>query len=187
VLLAAIVLVAAAIGGALLSERPPDGGGSASPTASADPSPSAAPLPAGWSRYEDPEGWSVGVPPEYVRTDYRGQVQLRDEARRWTLRLDVRPEGGGPAATMTGLAAAYAAQLEDYEQVRLEPVTYRGGTAVELEFTWYAQVALQVVNRAFGDEAGERVYTAYWQTNARDFEDSEQAFEQIMETFEPAG
>jgi len=187
VLLAAIVLVAAAIGGYVVSERDPGADGSASPGPTAAPSPSAGALPEGWTRYEDPEGWSVGVPPEYVRSDYRGQVQLRDEARRWTLRLDVRPAGGGPAATMTGLAAAYAAQLEDYDQVRLEPVSYRGGTAVELEFTWFAQVALQVVNRAFEDEAGERLYTAYWQTNARDFEESRQAFEQVMETFAPAG
>jgi hypothetical protein len=181
------VLVAAAIGGVLLSERRPDGGASASPTASPTPSPSAAALPEGWTRYEDPEGWSVGVPPEYVRTDRRGQVQLRDEQRRRTLRLDVVETTDGAAATLTGLSRAYASQLARYQELRLEPVVYRDRTAVELEFTYVDGTALHVVDRAFEDEAGERVYTAYWQTNERDFSDSLPVFEQVMDTFEPAG
>jgi hypothetical protein len=187
VLLAAIVLVAAAIGGYVVSERDPGADGSASPTASPTPSPSAAALPEGWTRYEDPEGWSVGVPPEYVRTDRRGQVQLRDEQRRRTLRLDVVETTDGAAATLTGLSRAYASQLARYQELRLEPVVYRDRTAVELEFTYVDGTALHVVDRAFEDEAGERVYTAYWQTNERDFSDSLPVFEQVMDTFEPAG
>ena len=183
-LLVAIVLVATAIGGYLLSQREPGDERTASTSPSADPSPTVAPLPEGWTRYEDPEGWSVGVPPGFVRSDRSGQVQLRDEERRRTLRLDVVRSTDGPAATLTRLSSAYASQLEAYEQVRLEPVTFRDGTAVELEFTWFSQTELQVLDRAFEDEAGEQVYTAYWQTNARDFPESLPVLEQILETFQ---
>jgi hypothetical protein len=185
VLLAAILLVATAIGAYLVSQREPEDGRTATPSVSAAPSPSEPALPAGWTRYEDPEGWSVGVPPGYVRSDYRGQVQIRNEDQRRTLRLDVVPAGDGAAARLTSLSGAYASALERYQQQRLEPVTYRDGTAVELEFTWYSQTELQVVNRAFEDDAG-RVYTAYWQTNARDFQDSLPVFGQVMDTFQPA-
>jgi hypothetical protein len=185
VLLAAIVLVAGAIGAYLLSQPDEDANRTGSPSVSAAPSPSAAALPEGWTRYEDPEGWSVGVPPDYVRSDYRGQVQIRNEDQRRTLRLDVVPAGDGAAARLTSLSGAYASALARYDQLRLEPVTYRDGTAVELEFTWYSQTGLQVVNRAFEDDAG-RVYTAYWQTNARDFQDSLPVFQQVMDTFQPA-
>jgi hypothetical protein len=187
VLLTAIVLVAGAIGAYLLSQQEPGPERSASPSPSAAPSPTAPALPAGWTSYEDPEGWSVGVPPGYVRSDYRGQVQLRNQEQRRTLRIDTRPAEETPGSIMAGLAAAYASQLQDYSQVRLEPITYRDGTAVELEFTWFQQTELQVLNRAFDDDAGEQVYTAYWQTNERDFEASRPVFEQVMETFEPAG
>jgi hypothetical protein len=186
VLLAAILAVATAIGAYLLSQREPEKGRTAAPSVSAAPSPSAPALPEGWTRYEDPEGWSVAVPPGYVRSDYRGQVQLRNQEQRRSLRIDARPADDGPAATLTALSSAYASQLRDYQQIRLEPVTYRAGTAVELEFTYYDRTGLRVVNRAFENDAGTQVYTAYWQTNAKDFEASRPVFDEVMETFEPA-
>ena len=187
VLLAAILVVAGAIGAYLVSAREPGTRTTTSASPSAAPSPTSAPLPEGWTRYEDAAGWSVGVPPGYVSSDYRDQVQLRNQEQRRTLRVDALPAGQTPGTVLTGLAGAYASQLDDYSQVRLEPITYRGGTAVELEFTWFAETELQVVNRAFEADADERVYTAYWQTNARDFAASLPVFEQMMETFQPAG
>lgn len=192
VLLAAIVLVAVAIGAYLLAGGSPAGSPTAQPSAVAAPSPSPSPtatapaVPAGWTRYEDEqEGWTVGVPPGYARSERNGQVQFRNEELRRTLRIEAGQPRGEPVQVLERFSRALDDQLRDYERIRLDPVTYLGQPAAELEFTFYDQVDLRVLNRTFVGEAGEQAYSLYWQTNARDFDEARPVFDQVLETFRP--
>ena len=125
----------------------------------------------------------------------------RDEA--FTDQLDLRRGGSigvglsvplfdrGSAARATEQALArlspsLAGSLAQYEQLRLEPVDYRGLDAADLEFTYVDQVELRVLDRAVVAEDG-RTYYLYWQVNASDWQDALPVFEQMLETFQPAG
>ncbi|MCY7365209.1 MAG: hypothetical protein LH469_07875 [Frankiaceae bacterium] len=178
------VLAALAPGGC--DYAPPAAVGS-SPSASASADPAAA-LPDGWTRLEAEQGWSIGVPPGFVRSTYRGsQVQLRDPEARRTLRVDVQTTAdGGAEQALSRLSPQLGSQLADYEELRLEAVDYRGLDAADLEFTYVDQTELRVLDRAVVAEDG-RTYYLYWQVNASDWQDALPVFEQMLETFVPAG
>ncbi len=182
-------LVAAGAAGYLVTDR---GGGvtppvtaspSASPSASAEP----AALPAGWTSYTDPEeGWTVGVPPGYDRTSYRGtQVQLRDARARFTLRVDWSDD---PAPSALGAWKAFSPQLagvlRGYDERRLEKVDFQGLDAADLEFTYTDSGAdLHVLDRTFVSADGAQAVALYWQVNDEDYDASLALFEQIAATF----
>jgi hypothetical protein len=127
-LLAALGLVAA-----LVLDRSGTGPLSAlggdDPSASAEPSAGPAALPAGWTRYEEPdEGWSIGVPPGYEQSTYREtQVQLRDPKTRRTLRIDFSDDPA-PSALQAweAFSPQLATRLGDYEELRVEKVEFQG-------------------------------------------------------------
>ena len=167
-----------ALGGDPAASEPADAG-----------DPSAAPLPEGWGRYEDPAGWSVGVPPGWVRTTYRDtQVQLRDPDTRRTLRIDVRPAGStSPLEAFAALSPQLAAQLASYAELRLESVDLGddapGEDPAELEFTYFDETGLHVVDRGFTTSAGDRV-ALYWQVPEQGFDDSLPELDEITATFD---
>ena len=189
----AIVLLAAALAGYVLTgpwpREPQDP--TAQPSAAATGGPATPPaqpgaLPAGWTRYEDPQdGWSVGVPPGYVRSDRNGQVQFRNDEQRRTLRIDAEPPRGEPLEVWEQFSRSLAGTLRDYQEVRLEAAEYRGLPAADLEFTFFDQTDLRVLDRTFVDAAGDRAYSLYWQTNARDWDEALPVFRQLLETFQP--
>ena len=192
VLMAVVLLVAVgALGFALSGD--PDGtpGPGSSPGRSAAPStePSQPPiaLPAGWTQYTDPqEGWSIGVPPGYERSTRGELVQFRDDQTRRTLRIDYST---GP--TQSALAAwqafspQLAGRLADYKELRVEKVDYKGLDAADLEFTYFDQTGLHVLDRTFISTSGEESFALYWQVPAEDWAASVPLFEQIAATFLP--
>ena len=189
VLLLAIALVAGAIVTYVLS-RPPvdDDEPAAGPSAgaSATPGQQAGALPEGWTRYQDPtEGWSIGVPPGYERSERNGQVQFRSDEQRRTLRIDASPASGEPLEVFAALSQALERSLTDYRQLRLEAVEHRGRPAAELEFTFFDETELHVLDRTFHDESGSQAYALYWQTREQDWADARPVFDQLLETFEP--
>ena len=135
-LLLALALVAAAgVAGAVLAGRDggtgTDAGPSAGPSASTATDPVA--LPAGWTTYtDDSGGWSVGVPPGFVQSVRRGQVQFRDDERRRTLRISTATVDQDPVAASRALSASLRSSLADYDELGVEPV--EGGA--DLGFTY---------------------------------------------------
>ena len=190
-----LAVVGAVAAGATLADRPPagatpgtrSGGPGAAPADPAASAAAAAPLPPGWSRYAEPEeGWSIGVPPGFERTTYRGtQVQLRDGGTRRTLRVDWSDDPS-PSALVAWqeYSPQLARVLRDYEQVRLEQVDFQGLDAADLEFTYTAdQADLHVLDRTVVAEGGGRAVALYWQVRERDYVDSLAQFEQMAATF----
>lgn len=194
VLAGLVVLLAAAVVALVVVLDPgggdePPGAATSSPSASASASadPGAA-LPDGWTRFEAEQGWSIGVPPGYVRSTYRGsQVQLRDPEARRTLRVDVQSSGdGGAEQALARLSPQLGASLGGYQQLRLEPAEFGDLDAADLEFTYFDQTDLRVLDRALVAEDG-RTYFLYWQVNAADWQAALPVFEQMVQTFVPAG
>ncbi len=192
-LVVGLVLLAAAVVALVVALDP--GGSDDAPPVAVGPSPSAAAsadpataLPEGWTRLEAEQGWSIGVPPGFVRSTYRGsQVQLRDPDARRTLRVDVQAAAdGGAEQALSRLSPQLGSQLDDYQELRLEAADYRDLDAADLEFTYVDQTELRVLDRAVVAEDG-RTYYLYWQVNASDWQDALPVFEQMLETFIPAG
>jgi hypothetical protein len=171
-----VLVLALAAPGTLSALDPRDA--KAEPAASAGP----AALPQGWVRYKDPDGWSVGVPAGYVQSDRGGQVQLRDEKTRRTLRVnDDVSLAGSALATWQAFSPELDGSLERYEELRVEA---RGDSSADLEFTFFDQTQLHVLYRLV--VAGDRGYGLYWQIPESGWADGVQVFEQIAATFQPA-
>jgi serine/threonine protein kinase len=164
-------------------------GGSATPSATAESTVEStpAPVPDGWTRYEDPQGWSVAVPPGYVQSTHRGLVQFKDPETRRTLRVD-QSDDPKPSALQAWqqFSPQLGASLADYQELRLEEVDYKGLDAADLEFTYFDQTQLRVLDRTFVTEDGDEAYALYWQVPASGFEESLPVFEQIAASFTPA-
>ena len=189
VLLGVLLLAGVAIAAALLR---PGGGGLGALTPGGDPSPSAsagtAELPDGWTRYVDEaEGWSIGVPPGFVQSTYRGtQVQLRDPQARRTLRIDYSTDPGPSALEdWQAFSPQLQASLGQYRELRLEEVDFRGLDAADLEFTYFDQTELRVLDRRVVAEDGDRAFALYWQVRASDWDAALPVFEQMAATFDP--
>jgi hypothetical protein len=173
----------------------PDGSGAPTPSAQSSPSPSGSPtpsaapiaLPAGWTAYTDPaEGWTIGVPPGYERSDRGGLVQFRDDATRRTLRVDFTDDPKPSAlAAWQAYSPQLATALTNYQELRLEQVEYKGLDAADLEFTYEDGTTLRVLDRTFVAADGEEAFALYWQVPAESFEQSLPVFEQIAATFQP--
>ncbi len=143
-------------------------------------------LPDGWTRYEDSEeGWSIGVPPGYERSDRNGQVQFRNDEQRRTLRIEASPPRGEPLEVFEDFSRALEGSLQDYEELRLEPTEYLGQPAADLEFTFFDTTTLHVLDRTFVDESGTQAYALYWQVNQAGWDEARPVFDQLLETFRP--
>jgi len=188
--LAFLLVIGAGVAGALLA-APDDATPGATPSAApSEPAEEPVALPEGWSRYTDEqEGWSIGVPPGFERTDRGAQVQFRDAQARRSLRVDAADD---PAGTALQIWEAFSPQLAnaltDYEQLRLEPAEFGSLDAADLEFTYRDRDSgtdLQVLDRGIVTEDGAQAFALYWQVNQDDFAESLSQFEQIVATFEP--
>jgi hypothetical protein len=157
----------------------------------ADPEPSEEPAeaetPEGWTRYVDEaQGWSVAVPPGYVQTEHRGQVQFKDPDTRRTLRVGHDPSpGDSPLQDWQRFSEQLAAALQQYEELRLEEAEQDGLPAADLEFTYFDQTGLRVVDRRVHAEDGSEAWSLYWQVPEPGFADSLPVFEQVLGSFSP--
>ena len=179
-LVAGVVALALAAGGSYALTRPgPPGARAAGPATSSAPTPT----PAGWTTYTDPAGWTAALPPGWVRSTYKGQVQFRDEVHRRTLRVSSGPAAAGGAVQAWRTASpSYARVLADYRQLRIAPVDYRGLDAADLEFTYTSEAtALHVLDRTV--VTGGTAQVLYWQTGAADFAASLPVFTEIAAAF----
>jgi serine/threonine protein kinase len=162
---------------------------SATPSEPPSPSPSPTPaiaVPAGWTSYTDERGWSIGVPPGFEPGTRNGLVQFRNDDTRRTLRVDYSDEPKQSAlAAWQAASPQFADALTDYQQLRLENVDFKGLDAADLEFTYFDQTKLRVLDRTFITASGEEAFALYWQVRAEDFDAALPLFEQMAATFQP--
>lgn len=190
----AVVLVAAALTGGVALLTGGDGTRQHDSTASpaTDDGELARPegVPADWVPYEHPtQGWALFHPPSFEVSDRGDLKQFRNDQTRYTLRIDYTADPR-PSALQAWQEAspAFARALTNYQQLRLEPVEFRGLDAADLEFTYSDSGAdLRVLDRTFIVERdGDReAFTLYWQVPADRFQQSLSQFEQLAAAFVP--
>ncbi len=155
------------------------------PSQSPSPTPASA-VPAGWTSYTDERGWSIGVPPGFAQGTRNDLVQFRNDDARRTLRVDYSDEPKQSAlAAWQAASPQFAGSLTDYQELRLENVDFKGLDAADLEFTYFDQTTLRVLDRTFITASGEEAFALYWQVRAEDFDAALPVFEQIAATFQP--
>ena len=148
----------------------------AEPDAPAEPETPA--LPEGWTTDTGGPGWTVALPPGYEQTRAGEYVQASTGR---TLRVDSGPGQPDAVADREAQAEDFERRHPSYEEIRIDPVDYRGYEAADWEFTYEG---LHVLNRVFVVDG--RGYSLYLQTPKRDAEGMKADLLAIAERFSPA-
>jgi eukaryotic-like serine/threonine-protein kinase len=178
------------------SAAPTPGQGGPSPGASqqagAPPAPGASgpgPLPAGFTWYHDPTGFSIGVPQGWQVSHQGHLVYVRDPGSGRFLIVDQTSQPKpDPLADWQQQEAARRATYPGYHRIRLEAVRYaQAEKAADWEFTYYyGSVLTHVLNRNILANA-HHAYALYWSTPASEWQSSFHFFRGFAATFRPAG
>jgi len=146
-------------------------------------------LPAGWYRFTNSTGFSIGVPNGWQISHVGHYVYITD------------PDNGGifllidqsdqpkpnPLADWQQQAAARESSYPDYHQIRLESVTYaQAEKAADWEFTYDRNGTLvHILNRNILANA-DHAYALYWSTPESDWNAYYRYFQAFAATFRPA-
>jgi eukaryotic-like serine/threonine-protein kinase len=212
-LAAAIVVIAAVIGIASLSgpghraaapatRKAPPTHSAAQPGTSAPGAASSGPgsapsasgggsgtLPAGFTRYRDPTGFSIGMPAGWQVSHEGHLVYIRDpDGGRFLLIDQSNHPQPDPLADWRQQEAARISTYPGYHRIRLESVRYpQAERAADWEFTYNLNgQPTHVLNRNVLANA-DHAYALYWSTPAGEWDASFHIFRDFAATFRPAG
>jgi len=148
----------------------------------------AAALPAGFHRYRDPTGFSIGVPDNWQISHQGHLVYIRDSHSGEFLIIDQTSHPKpNPLADWRQQEAARAGTYPGYHRIRLRAVRYAPAKrAADWEFTYYDNGQLtHVLNRNILANA-QHAYALYWSTPASVWRSSYHYFLAFARTFRPA-
>jgi eukaryotic-like serine/threonine-protein kinase len=147
------------------------------------------PLPAGFSWYRDPTGFSIGVPQGWQVSHEGHLVYVRDPGSDRFLIIDqtTHPKPD-PLADWRQQQASRRYTYPGYHLIRLQAVRYaQAQRAADWEFTYYYEgQLLHVLNRNILADA-HRAYALYWSTPASQWQAGFRYFRAFAATFRPAG
>jgi eukaryotic-like serine/threonine-protein kinase len=173
------------------ASRPAPAGRTSSPSSAAPPatsSPSAA-LPAGYSRFTNSTGFSIGVPRGWQISHDGHYVYIRDPANSGIfLLIDQSDQPKANAlADWRQQAANRQGTYPGYHLILLQSVRYpQAEQAADWEFTYNRNgVTVQVLNRNILANA-RHAYALYWSTPASDWNAYYHYFQVFAATFRPA-
>ncbi|MFI1754038.1 serine/threonine-protein kinase [Streptomyces sp. NPDC020571] len=164
-----------------------------SPSPSASPSRPGVPVPAGFRRYEAPEGFSVALPGSWRRLDtsrvpdgaYRVVFGASGDPRTLAVTYS-RSAGTDPVAVWRDDVEPGLARSDDYRRIgEIRATTYRGRAAADME--WLAGddgTRVHTFGRGFL-LGGGRSFSLRWTTPAGDWDDTanERALAAFLATF----
>jgi serine/threonine protein kinase len=158
---------------------------SATPGSSSEPGR----LPAGFFRYHDPTGFSIGVPKGWVVSREGHLVYVREPNSGRFLIIDqtTQPKPD-PLADWRQQEAARISTYPGYHRIRLQAVDYaQAERTADWEFTYYQNGQLvHVLNRNILVNA-HHAYALYWSTPASEWDASFHLFRIFAATFRPVG
>lgn len=147
------------------------------------------PLPAGYSWYRDPTGFSIGVPSGWQASHQGHLVYLRDPGSGRFLIIDqtTHPKPD-PLADWQQQQASRRDSYPGYHLIRLQPVRYaQAERAADWEFTYTnGNQPVHVLNRNIL-ASPHHAYALYWSTPASQWQASFHYFRAFAATFRPAG
>src|SRR6476661_7704464 len=173
------------------ASQPASGGRASSPSSaapSATSSPSAA-VPAGYHRFTNSTGFSIGVPRGWQISHDGHYVYIRDPANSGIfLLIDQSDQPKANAlADWRQQAANRQGTYPGYHLILLQPVRYpQAEQAADWEFTYNRNgITVQVLNRNILANA-RHAYALYWSTPASDWNAYYHYFQVFAATFRPA-
>jgi serine/threonine protein kinase len=162
---------------------------SSAPASSAPASSGSSALPAGYYRFTNPTGFSIGVPRGWQITHDGHYVYIRDPANSGIFLLIDQSDQPkpNPLADWRQQAANRQASYPGYHLILLREVRYtQAEKAADWEFTYSRNgVAVQVLNRNILANA-EHAYALYWSTPVSDWDAFYHYFQVFAATFRPA-
>lgn len=145
-------------------------------------------MPAGYTRYTDPTGFSVAVPDGWTPKHHDGVVDLQDPKGSRYLRIgqtdSPKPD---PVADWKDQEQSVSKRLPGYQRIRIDPVDYRGWKAADWEFTFRPSSGstIHVLDRGF--VTGPKGYALYMSAPDGSWSDAMHVFDVAAATFTPAG
>jgi eukaryotic-like serine/threonine-protein kinase len=148
----------------------------------------AAPIPAGWRRYQDATGFSIAMPNDW-RVSHQGHyVYITPPSGAEFLLIDQssHPQPN-PLADWQQQEANRESSYAGYHRIRLVAVRYpQAEKAADWEFTYYSRSVLtHVLNRNVLANA-THAYALYWSTPQVDWNSNWHIFQNFARTFQPA-
>jgi hypothetical protein len=144
-------------------------------------------LPAGWTRYTDPDlGWSVGVPKGWSATTQDNGTKFTDPAGGRYLLVGTRyPAGESAVRAWQAAERTFRSSHAAYQRLRIEPVQDAGADdAADWEFLYTDSGArLHALDR--GLVFGHRGYALFFQTHADQWDASQSVWQRIDSSFRP--
>ncbi len=167
----------------------PSASPAASPSATASGSGGSAALPAGFQRFTNSTGFSIGVPDGWQISHVGHYVYIRDPANSGIFLLIDQSDQPQPnaLADWKQQAAARQGTYPDYHLLRLQSVSYpQAEQAADWEFTYDRDnVPVHILSRNVLANA-THAYALYWSTPASDWSADYHYFQAFAATFRPA-
>jgi serine/threonine protein kinase len=185
---------ALAASGTSSASAPASASASSSPSASSAGSPSSGSagygtLPAGYYRFTNSTGFSIGVPDDWQISHVGHYVYVTDPSNSGIFLLIDQSDtpNPNPLANWEQQAANRAGTYPDYHLIRLESVSYpQAEKAADWEFTYVKDgVLVHILNRNVLANA-QHAYALYWSTPESDWNADYHYFQAFADTFRPA-
>ena len=147
-------------------------------------------VPLDWVTYEDPSsGFRISHPPDWEVTEHSrdgDSLDIEDPATGGTyLRIDwTDSPGASPLAAWEAQADSFAARHDNYQEIQIEPTTFKGFDAAIWEFT-YSDDGVDLHAADIGFVTNDYGFALFWQTQAGAWEGSRDLFEAFQASFEP--
>jgi hypothetical protein len=144
-------------------------------------------VPAGYTRYTDPSGFSVAVPVGWTKTRVRpGQLDFQDPSGSRYLRFGYTSmPHDDPKADWERLEPSVQQRLAGYHRISIEDVSYRGWPTADWQFTFGSSGQTRVIDRGFKVDESHG-YAIYLSAPASDWQHSFTYFDVAARTFRPA-
>ena len=156
------------------------------PTEREAPAPQAEGVPADWVTYTDPKvGYRIAHPPGWqVRPLDGTRTDITDPNTGSYLRLDwTDTPGPSPEGAWQSLSQSFGARHEAYQEIRIEPTTFKGLDAAIWEYAYSSRGArLHAVN--LGMVTGTHGFALNFQTSEDRWEASQSQFEAFKASFQ---
>lgn len=188
--LVAALVVALLVGGAVAFALTRDDGGAgggdgAAATTTTVAAPPSAAAPDDWTSYTDEAtGFQVRYPPGWEVSRDATRTDFRDPESGTYLRVDWTESPGDDAAqAWRDLAVSFASTHSGYEEIGIEPTTFRDLPAATWEFTYtVGNTRLHAID--LGMIAGRYGFALYFQTRDDRWGADRPLFDQLADTFE---
>jgi hypothetical protein len=145
-------------------------------------------VPAGYRRYHDPTGFSIGVPDGWAVSHRGHYVYITPPSGGMYLLIDqtTHPKSD-PLADWRAQEAARRGTYQDYQRIRLQAISYpQAERAADWEFTYIGgDGPTHVLNRNVLANS-HHAYALYWSTPSSQWTASYHYFAAFAATFRPA-